>query len=248
MNFDSFLYNTRPFMNYLFDFYSNLDGRKLSDILRDAKGPENISILVVDMLNGFCKSGQLSSQRVGDIIEPIKNLINISYRMGIKNIIFLNDSHDEHAKEFMSFPKHCVKGTDESNIVDELKEIINGEAVIYEKNSLNPFFGGEYEDGNDFLKVIMEMLKDGKTTFIVVGNCTDLCVYQTAISLKMIGNANNKEVNIIVPSDYVDTYDISVKTAERLKTIPHDGDLLHTIFLYHLYINGIMVIKEILDK
>lgn len=248
MNFDSFLYNTRPFLNYLFDFYGNLDEMKLSSLIKDAGGVDNVSLLVVDMVNGFCKSGALSSPRVGGIIEPIKNLINASYRMGIKNVFFINDTHTANAMEFADYPKHCVEGTEESSIVEELREIIKGEPIIYEKNSLNVFFGGELEGGNSFLKKIIGMLKEGKSTFIVVGDCTDLCVYETVISLKMLANANDLKISIFVPENCVETYDISVKTAERLKIIPHDGDLTHIMFLYHMKLNGINIVKELLEE
>ncbi|MGF7398926.1 cysteine hydrolase [Thermoanaerobacterium thermosaccharolyticum] len=248
MNLDSFLYNTRPFLNYLFDFYSNLDDMKLSTVINDAGNVDNVSLIVVDMVNGFCKSGSLSSPRIGGIIEPIKNLINASYRMGIKNVLFINDAHIKDAAEFADYPEHCVKGTDESSIVEELLEIIKGQPQIYEKNSLNVFFGGEFDDGNSFLKKIVSMLKEGKSTFIIVGNCTDLCVYQTAMSIKMIANANNLSANIVIPENCVETYDISVKTAERLKIIPHDGDMIHTMFLYHMKLNGINIVKELLEE
>ncbi|MDP9750470.1 cysteine hydrolase family protein [Thermoanaerobacter pentosaceus] len=248
MNFDSFLYNTRPFLNYLFDFYSNLDNKSLSSIIYNAGGPQNVSILIVDMVNGFCKSGPLSSPRIAGIIEPIKNLIKASHKKGIKNVFFINDSHTVGATEFSEFPQHCVRGSFESEIVDELKETIEGEPVVFEKNSLNAFFGGELEGGNEFLKKILDMIKEGKSTFIVVGDCTDLCVYQTAMSIKMIANANNLKVNVIVPENCVETYDASVKTAQSLKIMPHDGDLIHTMFLYHMKLNGIEVVKELIEE
>ncbi len=248
MNFDSFLYNTRPFLNYLFDFYSNLEEKSLSSVIYNAGGEDKVSVLVVDMLNGFCKSGPLASPRVAGIIEPIKNLLKACYRMGIKNVFFLNDAHPSDAVEFGEFPPHCVKGTFESEIVDELKEVVEGEPVIVEKNSLNVFFGGELEGGSEFLKKVVEMIKEGKSTFIVVGDCTDLCVYQTAMSIKMIANANNLKVNVIVPENCVETYDTSVKTAQSLKIMPHDGNLIHTMFLYHMKLNGIEVVKELLEE
>ncbi|MDI6603910.1 MAG: isochorismatase family cysteine hydrolase [Thermoanaerobacteraceae bacterium] len=249
MNFDSFLYNTRPFLNYLFDFYSNLDNRKLSDIINEAGGVENVSILVIDMINGFCKIGPLSSPRVGGIIDPIRRLLNASYRMGINNVFFINDSHTSHAMEFLDYPEHCLKGSEETDIVDEISETIKGEPVIYEKNSLNIFFGNELEEVNNiFTKKITEMLKIGKSTFIIVGNCTDLCVYQTAISIKMLANANNLKSNIIISENCVETYDLSVKAAKSLKIMPHDGDLIHTMFLYHMKLNGIDIYKDLLEE
>ena len=64
----------------------------------------------------------------------------------------------------------------------------------------------------------------------------------------MIANANNLKVNVIVPENCVETYDTSVKTAESLKIMPHDGNLIHTMFLYHMKLNGIEVVKELLEE
>jgi nicotinamidase-related amidase len=75
---------------------------------------------------------------------------------------------------------------------------------------------------------------------IVVGDCTDLCVYQAAMHLRLRANAaGDRGFEVVVPEDCVQTYDLPVETAQRLGALPHDGDLLHGLFLYHLALNGV---------
>ncbi|NBR71997.1 MAG: rod shape-determining protein, partial [Proteobacteria bacterium] len=44
-------------------------------------------------------------------------------------------------------------------------------------------------------------------------------------------------------SDLVDTYHLPVDIAGTVGAMPHDGDLMHATFLYHLRLNGIEVIR-----
>ncbi len=84
------------------------------------------------------------------------------------------------------------------------------------------------------------------TTFIVVGDCTDLCVYQAAMYLRLRANALGlKSVRVVVPANAVQTYDLPVTTATELGILPHDGDLLHRLFLYHMALNGIEVVAQL---
>jgi len=50
---------------------------------------------------------------------------------------------------------------------------------------------------------------------------------------------------VIVPANCVQTWHLSVEDAEDLPAMPHHGDLLHTVFLYHMALNGIEVVSEI---
>jgi hypothetical protein len=80
----------------------------------------------------------------------------------------------------------------------------------------------------------------------VVGNCTDLCVYQLAMHLRVRHNARNVPgVSVIVPANAVDTYDLPVETASAIGAMPHPGDFFHQVFLYHMALNGIQVVREL---
>ena len=84
------------------------------------------------------------------------------------------------------------------------------------------------------------------TTFVVVGDCTALCVYQAAMHLRLRANALGlRDARIILPADCVQTYDVPVETAAELGILPHDGDLLHSIFLYRMALNGVKVVARL---
>jgi len=80
---------------------------------------------------------------------------------------------------------------------------------------------------------------------IVTGDCTDLCVYQSAMHLKLRANARGERCAVVVPRDCVDTYDVSVEAARKLGVAAHPGELMHRIFLYHMMLNGIRVAQRI---
>ena len=81
---------------------------------------------------------------------------------------------------------------------------------------------------------------------VVVGDCTDLCVYQAAMHLRLRANAaGNRAFEVVVPADCVDTYDLPVAAAARLGAMPHDGELMHRLFLYHMALNGVQVVRSL---
>ena len=93
--------------------------------------------------------------------------------------------------EFNSYPKHCVKGTSESEIIEELKPY--AERVI-EKNSTNGFLSAGWQD---FLKASLSDYED----IIVIGCCTDICVLQFALCMRTWLNDQNLSGRVIVPVD-----------------------------------------------
>ena len=93
----------------------------------------------------------------------------------------------------------------------------------------------ESEVVKEILAIDIEKYKN-LDNFIVVGCCTDVCVYQFVLTLKTYFNQNNLDKNIIVPMNLVETYDIDMV---------HSGDFLNTIFLNSMMQNGINVVKEI---
>ncbi|TMC39565.1 MAG: cysteine hydrolase [Chloroflexi bacterium] len=79
----------------------------------------NVTI-VVDVLNGFCKQGNLASPRCDAAIPRIRDVIEARRQAG-DQLIFLADTHDPDDREFEVFPVHCVRGTTESEVVPELQ-------------------------------------------------------------------------------------------------------------------------------
>lgn len=83
-------------------------------------------------------------------------------------------------------------------------------------------------------------------TFLIVGDCTDLCVYQIAMHLRLDANARQLQRRVVVPANCVDTYDTPVEFALSQGIPPHPGDFLHATFLHHMALNGVEVVAKIL--
>ena len=99
------------------------------------------SLIVVDMVNGFVREGVLHDDKIADVIPSQVKLIK-EYLKDEQLVIFIKDTHEEDAVEFKRFgnTKHCVKGTTEAELVDELKVFEELENVIsIEKNSTVKF-------------------------------------------------------------------------------------------------------------
>lgn len=189
---------------------------------------ENTAIVVVDMVNGFVKEGVMSSQRVDDSIT--KNIVElIEKTFGYKKVYFI-DSHEQEAIEFNSYPPHCVKGSSEAKIIDELHSISSKEKEVayIEKNSTNGFLDKKFQQW-------LEKNIDTIENYIVVGCVTDICVLQFSLSLKVYFNEINKFKRVIVPMNCVETYDLG----------SHDGDLMNMFALYNMKINGIEVVDKV---
>ena len=83
------------------------------------------------------------------------------------------------------------------------------------------------------------------TTAIVVGDCTDLCVYQLAMLLRLRANALNlRNFTVIVAANTVDTFDIP-ESPYAAPGSAHPGDFFHHVFLYHMAQNGIRIVRAI---
>lgn len=206
-------------LNELNSLKSNLDNlptMNLSDL-----DLNNTDLFIVDINNGFAKGGALYSPRIENLINPIVNFTK-SVSKDIRSIIAFTDYHTKKSIELLSYPTHCIEDTIECEIVDELKSIDN--IKIVNKNSTNGFFA---LDNLDF---------DNTDNIIIVGDCTDICIYQLAITLKSYFNQNNINKHIIVPINLVDTYNIDNV---------HPAELLNIVFLNSMIQNGIKVVKEI---
>lgn len=224
-----------PFLNWIGDWKRKLPALDLADIIED---PASVAVLSVDVINGFCYEGPLSSPRVASIVPHIVRLFERAHSLGVRHFILTQDTHEEEAVEFGSFAPHCVQGTNESETVPEFKALpFFDEFTIIPKNSISSTIGTELPAWLDDHPEV--------TTFIIVGDCTDLCIYQLAIHLRLRANAlHHATERVILLADCVDTYDLPVQVAEELDAFPHHGDLLHLIFLYSMALNGVEVVAS----
>ncbi len=225
------------FLQALVEWEQQLPSISWQDLHEDIEA-ERVALFSVDMIKGFCTEGPLSSPRVQGIAQAVTETFENAYAAGVRDFILAQDAHTPDAVEFESYPPHCIEGTSEAETIPELAQLPFAESfTIVPKNSLNPFYGTELLAWQDIHRDL--------SVGVVVGDCTDLCVHQTAMHLKLYANAQNKKMRVIIPTNAVQTFDTPIKTAEQLGILPHSGDVLHLLFLYHMSLNGIEVVKEI---
>ena len=80
--------------------------------------------------------------------------------------------HQKNSKEFESFPKHCILGTEEVELIDELKPYEKDMKLI-RKNSTSGFVTEEFQK---YLKENENNLEE----IIITGCCTDICIINFA--------------------------------------------------------------------
>jgi nicotinamidase-related amidase len=175
---------------------------------------------------------------VAGIVEPIASLFTSAWGQGVRQIVLCQDTHEPDAVEFSAWPPHCIRGTYEAETVDFFKALpFYNQLIVLPKNSIS-------STTNTGLDVWIVSHPDFDT-FIVVGDCTDLCTYQLAMQLRLDANARQLTRRVIVPANCVDTYDYSIEAARAQGGLPHPAELMHAIFLYHMALNGIEVVQSL---
>lgn len=224
------------FLPWLFDWHKHLPSKSFKDLEINSK---NTAVISVDMINGFCHQGPLASNEVKNIIPQVITTFKKAHDFEVKNFLLIQDAHSEKAEEFNAYPPHCVKGSTQAKIIPELQQLSFAKVfVTIEKNSLSPAYNTGFDN---WLSENPQI-----DTFIIVGNCTDLCVYSIAMHLRLSANSKNEKRRIIIPSNAVATYDLSVQDAQKLGALPHDSNLVHPLFLYHMLLNGIEIINSLI--
>lgn len=224
------------FVQHMLGWYRGLEPISLAQAFPD---PRQGVIFSTDLIVGFAYEGPLSGPRVAALVPRAAHLFRRAYAHGIRHFILTQDTHSLDTPEFDAWGPHCVRGTREAATVPELVELpFSRDYTIIEKNSLNQAIATNLDGW------LAE--RPGLTDFVVIGDCTDLCVYQAAMHLRMHANALDIQGRrVIVPADVVDTFDFPLDAAMRAGALAHPGDFFHLVFLYHMAMNGIQVVRSI---
>ena len=153
-------------------------------------------LVVIDMVNGFIREGAMADSYIETIIPEIERLV-IETLNENEGVVFIKDVHKTGCREFKRYPAHCIIGTNEAELVDELIPY-EKDALVYHKNSTSAFVLPEFQ--NDLRK--MENLKE----LIFVGCCTDICDINLVIPTQNFFDQIDRDVNIIVPKNAVETF------------------------------------------
>lgn len=158
------------------------------------------ALIVVDMVNGFVREGVLHDDNISRVIPRQIELIE-EYNKENELIIFIKDTHEINSTEFKRFggTTHCLKGTTEAELVDELKVYEDKDnSLSIEKNSTS------YMEAPLFRKVIGNATNINKID--IVGCCTDICDFNGTMALANYLDQYNRDVTINVHLDAVATY------------------------------------------
>lgn len=158
------------------------------------------ALIVVDMVNGFVNEGVLHDKNIRKIVPRQLELLEEAEKKG-SLIILVKDTHNNNATEFKRFGNttHCIQGTSEAELIDELKPFEQKDNVItVEKNSTSLMESPEFRE-------IVKQAKNLKEVNFV-GCCTDICVFNGAMGLANYYDQWNRDVTINVHEDAIATY------------------------------------------
>ncbi len=184
---------------------------------------KNTTLCIIDINNGFAREGALYSPRVEKNIKGTAALAKEFLKAG-GEVLAYTDYHPENAKEFRSYPPHCVAGTKEAELVDELETLKEMGLKEIRKNSTNGI-------------LVHNPAEDKKERdYLVLGCVTDICVYQFSITLRAYINEHDLEGEVYVLKDLVDTFDIEDV---------HEADFYNYVFFKSMMDNGIRLISDV---
>lgn len=129
------------------------------------------AILVIDMIKGFFQDNfpLYYGDRVREIIPYIVDFLKNCQQFPI---IYPCDQHVRDDKEFQMFPPHCIEGTEETELIEELRPFAG---IIVPKTRFSALYQTNLEE-------ILQ--KFAINTVTIMGVCTDTCVFLTAADLR----------------------------------------------------------------
>lgn len=155
-------------------------------------------LITIDMINGFVKEGTLASKSIMRIVPRQIELLKEAIDDDKTGMVFIRDSHSTDAIEFNTYPSHCVEGTKETEVIDELSEY-EKYGLTYLKNSTNLIFAPRIQA--DLIKF------DNLEKIRLIGCLSEVCVENGAIGLRTFFDQLNKDVQVCVHADAIDTFD-----------------------------------------
>ena len=147
------------------------------------------AVLVVDMLNDFCKpGGAMVLPGYERLIAPQRAVISAARQSGAP-VVFIADSHRPNVRrdrEFLKRTPHCVEGSWGARVIDDLEP--RADDVFVTKRRYSAFF-------NTDLDLTLQDLEID--TVIVMGVVTNICVRST------VHDAFFHGYRVVVPEDSV---------------------------------------------
>lgn len=171
------------------------------------------ALIVVDMQNGFLRSGNLASDDCLAVLPAVVLEVEAALAAG-HHVIFTADTHEPDDREFEIFPTHCIRGTDEVKLAEELQPYLGLERVhLLPKRRYSAMFETELEGVLHRYEI---------TDVRICGVCTDICVLHTTADLR------NRDIAVTVVANATATFDAPEHPAEtvREQSLAHMAGIL----------------------
>jgi nicotinamidase/pyrazinamidase len=149
------------------------------------------ALIVTDVQEGFTRLGNLASPVCTAAIPRVVGIVQAAFDEDVP-VIFTKDSHIENDLEFEMFPPHCIVGTPEHDLVQELRSFESHAAAVIQKTRYSAFFM------TDLGKTLNGL---GTSEVRVIGFCTDICVLHTTADLR------NRDFAVTVLAEGCETFD-----------------------------------------
>ena len=130
------------------------------------------ALLVIDMQRGFLEEEY--PLYCGEVARAIIPVVHARIEAALSDgtpVFFTADAHAPDDREFALFPPHCIRGTEEAQIVPELSDYLSKVPRI-DTTTYSGFFETDLHTRLQTVEV---------TELELVGVCTDICVLHTAI-------------------------------------------------------------------
>jgi nicotinamidase/pyrazinamidase len=171
------------------------------------------ALIVVDMQNGFLRHGNLASEQCLAVLPAVVAEVAAAVEAG-HLVIFTADTHEPNDREFEIFPTHCIRGTDEALLVDELQTFLDHDGVyVVPKRRYSAMFETELEG-------LLHRFEVSEVR--ICGVCTDICVLHTTADLR------NRDIAVTVVANATATFDAPEHAADEVKqqSLAHMASIL----------------------
>ena len=197
---------------------------KREEKLKNLKEIKN-RLVVIEMVKGFVDEGTLAAPSIKRVIPRQLELLE-EYKNDENGLnVFVRDTHDEDSVEFKTFPPHCLRGTAEVEVTDELRDFTE-DAADFEKNSTN------FMLAPGVMEFFENLTSLEKVAF--VGCLSEVCVKNAAITARNYFDQTNRDVEVGVYADAIDTFDAP----------GHDADEVTAQALKDMAANGVKVYER----
>lgn len=117
MNTTILTHGNTEFMTYLQAWYDSLETFSLKN---EVGNPSRLGVFAADGIVGFCSEGPLASRRISDIVPVVVDIFKRTHELGAKRFVLRQDTHSDDAEEFLSFPRHCIRESNEPLTIPQL--------------------------------------------------------------------------------------------------------------------------------